>query len=88
VQHDGWSAAEVELQTARAESLAGGLVAQIESRTEAAAGAGEHDDAHVGVLVRGVQRAREALEHRGAERVQAVGTVERDRGDVVTHLIA
>jgi hypothetical protein len=60
---------------------------QVRAGAEAAPRAGDHDGAHVVVRVRGVQRLDQLAAHRGGERVQALGPVERDREDVVLDLV-
>jgi hypothetical protein len=62
-------------------------VLDVEARAEPLAGAGEQDDAHVGVVVGLAEVPAEQLEHPHGDGVAAVRSVERDGGDVVRHLV-
>src|SRR5581483_3093087 len=57
------------------------------ARAEALAGAGEDDDPHVVVGLGLGERLDQLLTHVERRRVQAVGTVERDGGDVLVDLV-
>jgi hypothetical protein len=57
------------------------LLLEVEARAEAATGTRDDDDAHLGVDVRLLERRREGIEHRAADRVEAVRAVKRE--DVV-----
>src|SRR4029077_13160985 len=52
-----------------------------------AAGTGEDDDPHLGIAVGLRHRRHDLVDEGDAERVVAVGTVERDGGDAVVHRI-
>ena len=84
-EHHGRSVADVERgwrpHAAAADSRARGGLLEIEPRAEAAAGAGQHDDAHLGVRLELEELLREQLEHRDGDGVQPFGTVQGEGAD-------
>src|SRR4029077_6024934 len=67
--------------------LLGRLLDVVAGGERLAAGTGEDDDPHLGSAVRLGPRRYDLVDEGDAERVVAVGTVERDGGDAVVHRI-
>jgi hypothetical protein len=92
VQHGGRCVAQVEAlgggadAIAAAKALTGHLVLQVEPRAEAPPRAGDHDAAHLGVVVQLDQRLRECVEHGAGNRVQSLGTIQGDDGNPIVSL--
>ena len=75
-------------QNARtADALAGGGVLHVEPAAEAASGPGQHHEAYRLVVVGILQRLAEQPQHLDADRVHALGSVERDPGHAILLLV-
>jgi hypothetical protein len=77
----GISCSQRERRAAELPPLGHGL--DVAARAEPAAAAGEDDGAHVTVLGEPGQRLQQRVEHGPRHRVEALGTVEGERGDAV-----
>ena len=97
VQHHRWRRAQVELAAERglasseiseAALRPGHLGLQVESCTECPPCTGQHDAAHVRVVIGTQQQLADLLEHRTGDRVHSLRSVERERRDVVDDVVA
>ena len=60
---------------------------EVEAGAERVAVAFEHDDAHFRIAVRLLEVQPQGVEHLGAQRVELVRPVQRDRGDAIRLLV-
>jgi hypothetical protein len=60
---------------------------QVRSGAEAAAGTGQHDGANVVVGLDTIERGVHALDEGIVDRVQSIGSVERDPGEILAEIV-